>query len=57
MNPKGNVTIIIGPEIIKVEVTFKFKNENESIKLNALNEFEIPDSQTNFTLVWIDLEA
>lgn len=51
MNPDGNVCILIGPEVIKVEVTFKFKNENESIRLNALNEFGIPNSQTDFALV------
>ena len=51
MNPDGNVTIIICAEVINVEVTFNFKNENESIRLNALNEFRFPNSETNFALI------
>lgn len=51
LNPDGNVVIIIGNDIIEVEVTFKFKNESESIQLTALNDFGFPNSQTNFALV------
>lgn len=50
-NPDGNVNVIIGSDVVDVKVTFQFKNERESIKLSALNEFEIPNSQTCFAIV------
>jgi hypothetical protein len=50
-SPNGNVTIIIGDNIIDVKVKFEFKNEDESIQLNALNDFGFPNSQTSFALV------
>lgn len=51
INPNGNVDITIGNEIIKVEVTFELNNENEYIQLTALNNYEFPNSQTNFAIV------
>ena len=51
LNPEGDVVIVIGNDIIEVDVTFKFKNENESIQLTALNSYGFPNSQTNFALV------
>lgn len=50
VNPDGNVTITIGKDIVNVEVVFKFKNEDESIKLTTLNDFGCPSSQTSFAL-------
>lgn len=50
-NPDGCVNIVIGSNVIDVELIFKFDEENESLQLNALNEFQIPNSETNFALV------
>ena len=51
INPNGHVEIIIGNDIIKVEVTFKLKDENECVQLTALNNYGFPTSQTNFAIV------
>ena len=51
INPNGHVEIIIGNDIIKVEVTFKLKDENECVQLTALNDYGFPTSQTNFAIV------
>lgn len=50
-NPDGNVNIIVGHDIVEVEVTFQFSHENQSIHLNALNELKFPNSKTTFDLV------
>ena len=50
-NPNGDVNIVIGNNIIDVELIFKFDDEKESLQLNALNVFKIPNSETNFALV------
>ncbi|WP_462316370.1 hypothetical protein [Methanobrevibacter sp.] len=51
VEPNGNVNIIIGNDLIKVEVTFEFENENECIQLTALNDYGFPISQTNFAII------
>lgn len=51
VNPNGNVDITIGSDVIKVEVTFSFKNENECIQLTALNDYGFPNSQTSLAIV------
>lgn len=51
INPNGNVNIIIGNDLIKVEVTFKFNDENECIQLTALNDYGFPNSKTNFEII------
>lgn len=51
VNPNGHLEIIIGNDIIKVEVTFQLKNENECVQLTALNDYGFPTSQTNFAIV------
>ena len=51
INPDGNVSIIVGDDVIKVEVTFKFKNDCGFLKFNALNEFGFPNSESHFALV------
>ena len=51
INPNGHVEIIIGNDIIKVEVTFKFNDANECVQLTALNDYGFPTSQTNFAIV------
>lgn len=51
INPDGDVTIVIGEDIVKVDVVFKFKNNDESLQLTALNDFDFPASQTSFALV------
>lgn len=51
INPSGHVEIIIGNDIIKVEFTFKLKDENECVQLTALNDYGFPTSQTNFAIV------
>ena len=50
INPDGNVTITVGKDVVKVNVNFKFKNETESIRLNALNDFACPISETVLAL-------
>lgn len=50
INPDGNVTITVGKEVVKVNVDFKFENETESIRLNALNDFACPISETVLAL-------
>ena len=50
INPDGNVTITVGKEVVKVNVNFKFKNETESIRLNALNDFACPICETVLAL-------
>ena len=50
-NPCANVNITIGKDTVDVEAIFNIRNENESVKLKALNEFEFPNSQTSFALV------
>ena len=51
LNPDGNVVVIIGEDIIEVEITFKFKNNDETLKLTALNDFEFPVCEISFALV------
>lgn len=51
VNPEGNVTIIIGEDLVNVNVAFIFSNENENISLTALNDFGCPNSQTSFALI------
>lgn len=51
INPNGNVNIIIGNELIEVEVTFKFNDDNECIQLTALNDFGFPTSQTTLAII------
>lgn len=50
-NTDGNVTIIIGKDTIDVEVTFKIKDENESLQLTALNQYGFPNSQSSFAII------
>ena len=50
-NPDGNVIIIIGKDTIEVEVTFKVKNENESLQLTALNQYGFPNSESSFAII------
>ena len=50
IDPDGNVNIIIGDNVVDVEVIFKLKNNEESIKLSTLNDFGFPNSETCFAL-------
>lgn len=50
INPDGNVTITVNKDVVNVEVIFKFKNENESVKLTTLNDLGCPNSETCFAL-------
>ena len=51
VNPDGDVTIVIGEDLVKVDVAFKFKDNDECLHLTALNDFDFPMSQTSFALV------
>lgn len=50
-NPNGSVTVIVGADIIEVNVLFKFKEGDELVKFKVLNDFSIPISETNLALV------
>lgn len=51
VNPDGQVNIVISDELIKVEVIFDIKKQNECLQLNVVNNFNIPNTETNFALV------
>lgn len=51
LKPTGNVTIMVNPDTIKVEVTFEFENENKCVQLTALNDYGFPISKTNLAVI------
>ena len=55
-NPNGNVTVIVGSEVIEVNVLFKFEDGDELVNFKVLNDLPFSVSETNLALIWIDLE-
>lgn len=55
-NPNGNVTVIVGSDVIEVNVLFKFEDGDELVNFKVLNDLPFSVSETNLALIWIDLE-
>ena len=50
-NPNGNVTVIVGADVIEVNVLFKFENGDELVNFKVLNDLPFSVSETNLALV------
>lgn len=50
LNPDGNVTVIIGKDIIEVYVCFKFNEGSEIVQFKVLNDLSFSTSEVNFAL-------
>lgn len=51
LSPDGKVTILVGEDIIEVEVLFKFEDGDELVSFKALNDLSFSVSETNLALV------
>ena len=50
-NPNGNVTVIVGSDLIEVKILFKFENGDELVNFKVLNDLPFSVSETNLALV------
>lgn len=50
LNPDGNVTVVIGKDIIEVNVCFKFNEDSEIVQFKVLNDFSFSTSEVNLAL-------
>ena len=50
-NPNGNVTVIVGSDVIEVNVLFKFEDGDELVNFKVLNDLPFSVSETNLALI------
>lgn len=50
LNPHGNVTVVIGKDIIEVNACFKFNEDSEIVQFKVLNDFSFSTSEVNLAL-------